>query len=127
MVAGWESRVEKNPPVFFLPRPAATIPLRQRSRRLLRLGDHRLLSGERESNPDSDRSVGACEINRETIAHELERSPNAAGSLVQNLRAGFVPPEPPNRTSGYFATATRVSGDLGQGSPGDSPILRGEL
>jgi hypothetical protein len=37
--------------------------------------------------------VGPCEINGETIAHELERDRNATGSLVQNLRAGFVPPE----------------------------------
>jgi hypothetical protein len=41
----------------------------------------------------------ACEINGETIALELERRRNAAGGLVQNLRARFVPPEPPNRTS----------------------------
>jgi hypothetical protein len=26
-----------------------------------------------KSNPDFDRSVGACEINGETIAHEFDR------------------------------------------------------
>src|ERR1017187_10927139 len=36
----------------------------------------------------------ACEINGETIALKLDRGRNAPGSLVQNLRAGFVPPEP---------------------------------
>jgi hypothetical protein len=42
-----------------------------------------------------DNQGAACEINGETIADELERRRNGAGSLVQNLRAGFVPPEPP--------------------------------
>ena len=54
----------------------------------------------------------ACEINGETITHELERGRNATASLVQNLRAGFVPPEPANRTSWYSAIAAGVSGRL---------------
>ena len=48
---------------------------------------------------------------------KLERRRNATGSLVQNLRAGFVPPEPPNRTSWYSATTTWVSGRFGAGKP----------
>jgi hypothetical protein len=64
--------------------------------------DHRPLLEKSRSNPDFERLVGACNINGETIALELERGRNATGSLVQNLRTGFVPPEPPNRTSRYF-------------------------
>jgi hypothetical protein len=41
---------------------------------------------------------------------ELEPGRDTTGSLVQNLRTGFVPPEPPNRTSWYSANAARVSG-----------------
>jgi hypothetical protein len=63
------------------------------------------------------RLVRPCEINGETIAMELERGRNATGSLVQNLRAGFVPPEPSNRTSRHSATATRVKGRLRVGKP----------
>jgi hypothetical protein len=48
------------------------------------------------SNLTTQRSVSDCEINDETITHEFERGRNATGSLVQNLRAGFVPPEPSN-------------------------------
>jgi hypothetical protein len=36
---------------------------------------------------------------------ELELRRNATGSLVQNLRAGFVPLESANRTSWYSVTA----------------------
>ena len=67
--------------------------------------------------------VGACEINGETIAHELERRRNATGSLVQNFRAGFVPLELPNRMSWYSATTTRVSGRLRVGKP--EPLATG--
>ena len=58
---------------------------------------------------------------------ESERSLNATGSLVQNLRAGFVPPEPPNRTSRHSATAARVSGRLRVGAEAvaDRPCRRG--
>jgi hypothetical protein len=59
----------------------------------------------------------ACETNGEMIAQELERGRNATGSLVQNLHAGFVPPEPANRTSWYSAIAARVSGRLRVGKP----------
>jgi hypothetical protein len=65
----------------------------------------------------------ACEINGETIAHELERRRNATGSLVQNFRAGFVPLELPNRMSWYSATTTRVSGRLRVGKP--EPLATG--
>ena len=61
-----------------------------------------LLLEKTRSNPNFERLVGPCEINGETIAQDLEPGHNATGSLVQNLRAGFVPPEPPNRTSRYF-------------------------
>ena len=64
------------------------------------------------------RSAGISESYRETIALDLEPGHNATGSLVQNLRAGFVPPEPPNRTSRYSATAARVSGRFRAGKPG---------
>jgi hypothetical protein len=48
---------------------------------------------------------------------ELEPGRDTTGSLVQNLRTGFVPPEPPNRTSWYSANAARVSGRFGAGKP----------
>jgi hypothetical protein len=76
-----------------------------------------LLPEKTRSNPDFDGLVGACEINGETIAQELERHPNATGSLVQNSARGFVPPEPPNCTSRYSATAAGVSGRLSVGKP----------
>ena len=69
-----------------------------------------LLPEKTRSNPDFERSVSACQQYAETIALELELGRNIPGSLVQNLRAGFAPPEPPNRTSWYSATAAR---DLG--------------
>jgi hypothetical protein len=80
-------------------------------------GDHRPLLEKTGSNPDFECLVGPCKINGETIAPELELGRNAIGSLVQNLLAGFVPPEPPNRTSRHSAIATWVSGRFGAGKP----------
>ena len=59
------------------------------------------------------RAWSASEINGETIAHELERGRNSAGSPVQNLRRGSYHLVRP----GTFATATRVSGRFGAGKP----------
>jgi hypothetical protein len=54
------------------------------------------------------------------IAMELKRGRNTTGRLVQNLRAGFVPPQPVDRTSWYSATAARVSGAIECGKAGNS-------
>ena len=56
---------------------------------------------------------------------ELEPGRDTTGSLVQNLRAGFEPPEPHNRTSRYSATAAGVSGRFGPGKPSVIPQFSG--
>src|ERR1035438_739871 len=66
------------------------------------------LRGKRLRISNTHQSVSARQRYGETIALELEHRRSAIGSLVQNLRAGFVPPEPPNRTSRHSATATWV-------------------
>ena len=75
-------------------------------------------ANEKESsNLNTQQSVGACEINGETIALELGPGRKATVSLVQNLRARFVPPEPPTVRPGYSSTATGVSRRLRVGKP----------